>query len=99
MRMMAEEGRTRGAEILEVVSRGRKISAQDEAVYVVSVVESRKIENVVLATRRRGQFSHCDSDNLKAHVAASCAGRYVLCRGVSNRRTATGGSDVTLRSN
>ncbi len=49
IRAFSEEGRTRGAEILEVVFRGRKISEQDEAVYVVSVIESREIENVVLA--------------------------------------------------
>jgi hypothetical protein len=62
MRMLttwAQEGRTRGTEILGVVSNGQRLLGQDEAVYLVSVVDPKEIENVVIAFPGRKVNSTC----------------------------------------
>jgi hypothetical protein len=56
---MVKEGRTRGTEILEVVSHGKKPLGHDEAIYLVSVVDPREIENVVIAFLGRKVNSTC----------------------------------------
>ncbi len=69
MRMLttwAQEGRTRGTEILEVVSHGRKPLGHDEAVYLVSVVDPREIENVVIAFLGRKVNSTCHFEWLES---------------------------------